>query len=326
MTLRRNVELGLSDDFRFSGEWTRSGLDRVRTRGGQCAGWVLRVSRLMLVAGLTILVAALTATDVAAQTPLAECDDLLEQARAQLEAADFSSMFEVAKEREVRCPGPTSSFLVGLALANLLDQGKVKPKVWQASRDRALGSLRGALGAADLPAGWKDTAGEWIAHLETLPAPPPPKEELPAEQPTQVVEKPFPWGPVVLGSISLALFAGAATVGLAGALKENAMMDKLGEICTKVGGKLKCTQDNIDGKPLQEFFNDGSATVAKYYDWNRILLIAGGVTGVGAIVWFIIAQSGDEPEAPAVPAAWTVTPQVGLGRGAVWGLDIQGRF
>lgn len=278
----------------------------------------------------------------AAQSEHAQCSDLLDQAHAFLEASEFGSMFDVAKQREDLCPGPVSSFLVGLALANLLDRNQIAPDDWQRSHGQALQALRVAV-SSDLQAGWRTTAERWIAHLETLDPPaagvptaaggssidiqepePAKPAAAPAEATAGPAARPFPWGPVIVGSISVALFAGALTVGLAGYNRENKLDDYVIAMCPTLDsmGRQVCSQQISED--VQQYITKESEAVDDLYDINKVLLVAGGVTAVAAVAWFLLLPDDEEPEAAQ---ALRLTPQLGLGgAGSVWGVDMRLRY
>ena len=116
-----------------------------------------------------------------AQGEDAACDEMLARYSILLEQAQFADALDVAQEREGECPSEDSSFMVGLALANLLEHKLLTADRQTAALDEALRRLKRAVDAPLTKEDWRQTAADWVEFLQNMqPDPPPDTAQAPA--------------------------------------------------------------------------------------------------------------------------------------------------
>lgn len=270
-----------------------------------------------------LFVLALVPLLVGATPP--RCEQLLEMAGAELQREQYPTMLTLAQERQLLCPGPESSFLAGVARANMLDKLLVPPAERPLVREQALSALRDAGGA--LRAEWRQTALTWISYLEALPPDeagaedetPPSSPELtaaaevgsPASTPRAAPPwEPdvYPWGPVLLGGAGL-LTASAGLVTYFIALHMDSEIDGAERACMS---PCRYTPDS-----RHQLIQDRS-TASTLFTISDVALIAGGATAAGALLWYAFRHTPSDP-----PPAISMAPWVG---GSVTGAQVTGRF
>jgi hypothetical protein len=259
------------------------------------------------------------------------CERLMKEATAKGEAQKWPLMLQAAEARQIRCPGPVSELLIGVARANLLDKFLVESSDRNLVREQALQSLQAAVASGALKSEWKATASDWIEFLEKLPevsdeASEPPSDSEPDEAPPTVapIRRPPPappfrkspslLGPVVTLSTGVALVgAGIITAVLAGNKEEDLERAAL-QSCRQMN---PCDTALIPPSRRQELNNleDESSSL---YTWTNVLLIGGGITIAAGAVWYFLLPSGSESAAHVL-----LTPYVTDGRG---GIRVGGRF
>ncbi len=251
--------------------------------------------------------------------PDARCELLLQQAVAQLAAEQYARMLTLAEDRMLLCPGPVSSFLLGLSQANMVDSLVVAdPAQRQQMRAAALRNLRVAVaGQGGLNARWQYTAHEWIVHLQSLgdpiPAEPQPSEgfvvygaeldddgellEVPPAPPPQPQPR-FPWGPVLTGTAGLA----ALTTGIVMGVSAD---DKAEEAEAGARQLLQAAQtDDVSEPQLAQWARQTRKLgdeAASDRAWAHGLMIGGGAGLLLAGAWYFLMP-------PDGKWRWAATP------------------
>lgn len=253
------------------------------------------------------------------------CEQLLQLAGAELQREQYPTMLTLAQERQLLCPGPESSFLAGVARANMLDKLLVPSAERPLAREQALSALRDAVGA--LRTEWRQTALTWISYLEALPPdeavaeykPPPSAPELPeTTEPAAPARAPraappweqemYPWGPVLLGGAGL-LTASAGLVTYFIASHMDSEIDGAERACMS---PCRYTPDS-----RHQLIQDRS-TASMLFTISDVALIAGGASAVGALLWYTFRRTPSDP-----PPTISMAPWVG---GSVTGAQVTGRF
>jgi hypothetical protein len=255
------------------------------------------------------------------------CDELLEKAGAELRREQYPTMLTLAQERQLLCPGADSSFLAGVAHANMLDHQLVPDSERLFVLEQALSELRGAV--SGLRPEWQQTALSWITYLEALPADfvspsgpsmtegekaeTPPPTATPNFQTARRAAPPwepdvFPWGPVLLGSGgALMLTAGLVTYLSASHLdgeRERANRACMSPCRYTPPSLLQLERDEDTAKTL--------------YVATDVLVVAGGASLAGAIVWYALRHTPSDPSREVTVVPW-------LGRSVV-GAQAVGNF
>lgn len=271
-----------------------------------------------------VIVLALVPLLVGAAPP--RCEQLMETASAELQREQYPTMLTLAQERQLLCPGPESSFLAGVARANMLDKLLVPAAERPLVREQALSALRDAVGA--LRAEWRQTALTWISYLEALPPddaaavddemPPTPADlartvemEAPASSPRAAPPwEPdvYPWGPVLLGGAGLVI-ASAGLVTYLVALHMDSEIDGAERACMS---PCRYTPDS-----RHQLIQDRD-TASTLFTISDVALVAGGASVAGAVLWYAFRHTPSDP-----PPAISMSPWVG---GTVTGAQVTGRF
>jgi hypothetical protein len=254
----------------------------------------------------------------------ARCDELLERASAELRHEQYPTMLTLAQERQLLCPGPESSFLAGVAHANMVDHLLVADDDRPLMLEQALSELRGAV--RDVRPEWRQTALSWISYLDALPdtsAPPEPgnaTNEAPSlaaaaaepKRPRRAAPpwepNVFPWGPVLLGSSGAVLLT-AGLITYLGASHLDAEVERADRACTNPCGYLPPSRLQLDRD---------QGTARTLYVSTDVLLVAGAASLTGALVWSALRHTPSDPTSEVSVAPW-------LG-GAVAGAQAVGRF
>lgn len=254
----------------------------------------------------------------------ARCDELLERASAELRREQFPTMLTLAQERQLLCPGPESSFLAGVAHANMLDRLLVTDAERPLVLEQALSELRAAV--RDVRPEWRQTALIWISYLEALPEPPgaPSPAETAADAPSLAVDSAeseparraappwepdvFPWGPVLLGSGGAVLLTAGLITYLAAAHLD-AELERADRACVSPCRYLPESRLQLDRD---------QSTARTLNVVGDVLLVGGAATLAGAVVWYALRHTPSDP-----PPEVSVVPWLG---GAVTGAQAVGRF
>lgn len=262
-----------------------------------------------------LAVAAVAPLLSAAASP-ERCEELLQSSVAELQREQYPTMLTLAEERRLLCPGPDSSFLVGVARANMLDTVLVPDAERPLVREEALAALRDAVGG--IRAEWQQTALVWIRYLEELPDPEAPEVHAPERVPPDDLgggapraappfePDVFPWGPVLLGGAGIAALTAGAITGLVGH-DYDAELERAGRACTFPCDFTPASKMRLLRRQSQ---------VSTLYTVTNVLLVAGAASVVGAVVWYVLRPTPSD-------AAVSMVPYVGS---EGFGASVAGRF
>jgi hypothetical protein len=258
----------------------------------------------LVTAGVLMASTAHADSDPAQTEHDGRCDVLLQQAVAQLAAEQYPRMLKLAEDRMLLCTDPLSSFLVGLAQANMVDSLAVSdPAQREQTRRNALRHLRIAVaGEAALNPRWQYTAHEWIVHLQGLGGPVPleePAADLEVYGPefededTELLEIPpapppqpqpvFPWGPLLTGTAGLAALTTGIVMGVTAE-------DKSDEARTAARQLLRAAEaPDADKEQLAQWARqtrDLHDEATSQRVWANGLMLGGGVGLAIAGAWY----------------------------------------
>lgn len=282
-----------------------------------------------------VLALLISAPAVAQQpaAPEARCGALLEQAAGHLASEQYPTMLKVAEERQRLCPGPVSSFLVGLAQGNMVDNLLVQdPAERERMRQDALRNLQvAAAGGQALRPVWRFTAHDWIVHLQRMGpgqaagsggGVPGGADEFaqdaggdalleggegaPMQLPPPPPEGVFPVGPLVVGGVGVSSLVAALVTGISAGDRRATVRNNERQI-------REAIDDGIDEARLdaaQEKTQRARDEAETLQDWSTGLLVIGGVGVAAALTWYFALPPSDGWE-------WSVAPG---------GLQVKGRF
>jgi hypothetical protein len=247
----------------------------------------------------SLWVAALAPLLMAA-TP--ECDELMRRAAEELRREQYPTMLSVALERARACPGPNSSFLVGLAQANMLDRQLVPEAEQALVREQAIAALEDALASEK----WRSTAEIWLRNLKEQPSVGASGARAPAGSielaPTRKLARHraappfepdrFPWGPVLLGSAGGLMLSAALVTGLMGHSRD-AEIRRAAQACAGPACMF-APQERIELLRLQD-------QISTFYAVTNVLLVVGGITTASSVVWYFLRPTPSEHEVSVLP-------------------------
>lgn len=252
------------------------------------------------------------------------CDELLEQASAELRREQYPTMLTMAQERQLLCPGPESNFLAGVAHANMLDRLLVPDSERTLVLEQALSELRSSV--REVRHDWRQTALTWISYLEALPEPEMAvREHARTEAPSAASTKSeasgkprkaappwepdeYPWGPVLLGGAG----AVALSAGLVTYLVANHMQSEIERV------ERACMHPCRFAPDSELRLMRDQDTTSTLFTISDVVLIAGGVSLAGSLLWYALRHTPDDP-----PPEVALIPWVGSGR---LGAELHGSF
>jgi hypothetical protein len=264
----------------------------------------------VLMVSSAVLIGALTSQYARADE--SACEALLKKAAQELRREQYPSMLSLAMERQRQCPGADSSFLIGLAKANMLDKWLVNPAEEALEREHATIALRSALDD-ELRTEWRQTATVWLNYIESLPDP-----EAATEVAAQAVHSPlhaepagppfeptpFPWGPVVFGSIGIAMLGAALVTGVLGHDRDAEIHRVERALCYPRA--TPCDLHGIHAETHLQLSREQDA-VQGLYTATNVLLIGGAATLLTSVVLWALRPDPDET------VELSVTPYLGNG-------------
>lgn len=245
-----------------------------------------------LIALLTIHAPARAEPAVPLSAAELNCRRLLLEAASALDNEQYPTMAQLATERQRRCPGPESLFLVGVAKSNMLRNALVPREDEPLVREQALRALRGALETAALPAEWLQVAKTWIEYLEPFDTEPARLDATPQSTPKATylprAAPPFQpdpsyLGPILIGSVGTGLLAAAIVTVLLG----NSRAAELRRVAHVVPDEATLALETR--KKIADVRDD----VATFRTATTVLLVSGGAAIGTALAWALLTPRPD---------------------------------